>query len=388
MSSIIRRKVIINRIGRLIKYFAAFTTPILFILFIITLYFFLEYDVFSFEDVVDTIWFTIVTMTTTGYGDIVPKTFWGRVIAVGFMFIGIIVVSFFTGAVSSFLVSSKLLNRKEIKRLSKMKNHTLILGYKEDLHLLIKDILTYESKLSPSDIVLVNNIDNSKTKIMLSSNGLADVGYIDGDYSDENVLIGASVKKAKKAIVLADGSSSNDAESIDAKTVVVVMMLKSLNPDIYICAEALTEKYKNHLNNFKCDEVIYGSQYTRFMFSTSVSYAGITKVIDKLLNRSKGSILMLDHLDNAFIGEKFETVFEEYKERTGKIVIGVIENIGDEHKLKEEAIAEARKTSDIDDLLQKLKDARSIEKNHAIINPHGDYILKKYSALVVINQYI
>jgi len=340
---------------------------------------------FSAADLIKTAWFSIVTMTTTGYGDIVPKTSWGRLIAVVFMLVGIVSASLFTAAVSSFLVNENIFNKRDQRRLKKMKNHTMILGYKEDLDLLIKDILIYEGNLKTYDIVVVNDIDKAKIKEALLAIDIDGINYVDGDQSDEATLLKAGVNKAKKAIVISDPLSSKDAESIDAKTAVVVMMLRALNPNLYICAEVLTFKYKNHLENFKCDEVIHGSQYTRFLLASAVSYAGITSVVDKLLDRGGNALLTLEVAGKDTVGHSFNDVCSSYREKSGKIIIGVVENMGAEMLLKKEAIAEAQKTPNLGELVKNLKEARELEKNKAIINPVGNYIIKKHSAIIAIN---
>lgn len=56
----------------------------------------------------DGLWWAAVTMTTVGYGDKVPKTKFGRVIAIAWMFIGIIMVSLFTADASSIFTTVKL----------------------------------------------------------------------------------------------------------------------------------------------------------------------------------------------------------------------------------------------------------------------------------------
>ncbi len=366
------------------KYFTFFLTVIFFSSSIFA-YILAEKIDFSVTDLLQTLWFSIVTMTTTGYGDIVPKTYWGKAIAVLFMLVGIVSASLFTAAVSSFLVNENIFNKRDQRRLKKMKNHTMILGYKEDLGLLIKDILIYENNLKSYDIVLINNLDKTKIKQDLLANDIDGLNYVDGDQSDEITLIKAGVRRAKKAIVISNPLSSTDAESIDAKTAVVVMMLHSLNPNLYICAEVLTFKYKSHLKNFKCDEVIHGSQYTRFLLASAASYAGITNVVDKLFDRGDDALLTLEVVTKDIIGHSFSEVCLKYREKTGKIVIGVVENMGAEMLLKKQAIAEAQKTPDLGELVKNLKEARELEKNKAIINPVGNYIIKKHSAIIAIN---
>jgi voltage-gated potassium channel len=49
----------------------------------------------------DAIWWSIVTVTTVGYGDLYPVTAYGRTVAVGIMFIGILTLAVITAHVSS-----------------------------------------------------------------------------------------------------------------------------------------------------------------------------------------------------------------------------------------------------------------------------------------------
>jgi ABC-type amino acid transport substrate-binding protein len=53
-------------------------------------------------------WWAAVTMTTVGYGDKAPVTFGGRVVALIWMFAGIIMISGFTAAITTALTVSQL----------------------------------------------------------------------------------------------------------------------------------------------------------------------------------------------------------------------------------------------------------------------------------------
>lgn len=53
-------------------------------------------------------WWAAVTMTTVGYGDKAPITLWGRIIALVWMFAGIIIISSFTAAIATSLTVGQL----------------------------------------------------------------------------------------------------------------------------------------------------------------------------------------------------------------------------------------------------------------------------------------
>jgi len=56
----------------------------------------------------DAFWWSAVTMTTVGYGDRIPQTIAGRIVAMVWMFSGIILISSFTATISSVLTVSQL----------------------------------------------------------------------------------------------------------------------------------------------------------------------------------------------------------------------------------------------------------------------------------------
>jgi polar amino acid transport system substrate-binding protein len=67
-----------------------------------------HFDTRPSHGIADGVWFAVVTMTTTGYGDKVPVTPWGRVIAMTWMFASIFLVALFSASLASSFVVHRL----------------------------------------------------------------------------------------------------------------------------------------------------------------------------------------------------------------------------------------------------------------------------------------
>lgn len=340
----------------------------------------------GFKNPMDGLYWAIVTITTTGYGDQIPRTIWGRLISILAMIFGVVVVSVATGRISSFLVDQKLQENRGVKDLTYLKDHILICGFKSDLKYLINDILYFERGTTLSDIVLINGIGQEKMSYLLSDEALKGIHYLHGDTSDETVLGRANVKEATKALVLTETREGDDTEAIDARVLVTVLMIRSLNPDIYICAEVLTVKYKTYLEHMHCDEVVLSEEYTRFLLANATVFSGITKVVSKLLNNDEGDTLKMEPLPDHLINHSFSEIVETYKANRHAIVIGVVENMGIEREFKQNALSEAQKTPDISKLVKNLKGIHVMERNKTLINPDGSYIVQKNSGLILISR--
>lgn len=59
----------------------------------------------------DGFWFSAVTMTTTGYGDMAPRTWAGRMVGLVWMFTALLITSTFTGMIASALTAERLEQR-------------------------------------------------------------------------------------------------------------------------------------------------------------------------------------------------------------------------------------------------------------------------------------
>lgn len=71
----------------------------------------LGFSIIENKSFLDGLWWSFVTVTTVGYGDMSPKTGGGKVLASIIMLIGIGVIGMLTGTISTFFINKKVSNR-------------------------------------------------------------------------------------------------------------------------------------------------------------------------------------------------------------------------------------------------------------------------------------
>jgi voltage-gated potassium channel len=59
------------------------------------------------DEPLDALWWGVTTLTTVGYGDVIPVTLEGRLAAGGLMLIGITLFAAITGTITSALIASR-----------------------------------------------------------------------------------------------------------------------------------------------------------------------------------------------------------------------------------------------------------------------------------------
>ncbi len=65
------------------------------------------------KTMLDAVWWTAATVTTVGYGDVVPVTDLGRIIGVVFMFVGISILGIFISTIGASLIRTRLIHGKQ-----------------------------------------------------------------------------------------------------------------------------------------------------------------------------------------------------------------------------------------------------------------------------------
>ena len=191
--------------------------------------------------ILDSLYVTAQTVTTVGFGDLTPRTVWGRAFATVFMLVGVgIVLYALTSAVQSIVQSEMVATfgrRRLSRKMSKLRNHFIICGAGRVGSHLIRS-------LQGSEETFIVIESNAQKVSQLHDFGIA---VLVRDATLEESLIEAGVENAKGlAACLPD----------DADNVYVVLTARDLNPEIHIVARAAEEQAEAKLIRAGANRVV------------------------------------------------------------------------------------------------------------------------------------
>ncbi len=336
-----------------------------------------------FKTIWDTVWWTIVTVTTVGYGDKYPITVGGKIVGIMMMVMGVATVGIVTGRIASFLVDKQIKARGGLIVLEKKKGHFIICGWKAELENILENILRSNPRLKSSDIVLINDADPQQVDHLRSIPEFKYINYLKGDYIDEKVLQRANVKNANTVLVLADADRRFSQQEVDSRTVMAVITIDAMNKNIYTCAEIIDEKFEKYLRLANCDEIILTRELNKVLIANAASASGISHITSRLLNPEEKGLDTIN-FPGRFVGKSFKDLQLYFKEVSEAIVIGLLENTGKIYDRKREALAEAQKTPDISKLVENLQRVKKITPNYPVLNPGDEYTIKNNSRAIVV----
>ncbi|HEO64700.1 MAG TPA: potassium channel protein, partial [Spirochaetes bacterium] len=154
----------------------------------------------SINNIYDSFWWSIVTFTTVGYGDIYPVTAGGKVVAIFAMIFGIGFVGTFMASIASIMIQARTKELRGMKKLS-LKDHLIICGYNKQK--VERFIMEFRSDVQFQDIPIVIVSDSIEYHPLQD---MPHVHFIQGETTDEATLQKACIKYASKVIVIAESN--------------------------------------------------------------------------------------------------------------------------------------------------------------------------------------
>jgi len=262
--------------------------PILVITAVIT-YGTIGYMVIEDWTILDSLYMTVITLTTVGYGEVHSLSDSGRFFSIVLMISGIGSMFYALGVGARVLLEGELryiLGRKRLsKKIENLKDHYIVCGFGRMGSIICRELMHNKAPfvVIEGDPEIVSSMD-------------ADILSLQGDATQDSVLKEAGIERAKGLIsVLAS----------DANNLYVVLSARGLNANLRIVARASEEGAEQKLMRAGADNVV------------SPYFTGGMRIAHTLLKPA-----VVDFIEFATRSGNLELQMEEVKVSAGSKIAG------------------------------------------------------------------
>ncbi|WP_144895240.1 TrkA family potassium uptake protein [Lutibacter sp. Hel_I_33_5] len=305
----------------------------LFLLFFILTIGVCGYMYLSGDTFVNSLYMTVITITTVGFGEIHPLSPEEKIFTIFLILTSISIFGYTISSFTEYIVSGQLIKQLKLQRvqktIEKLEGHTIVCGYGRNGKQAILKLKNYQK-----DFVIVE-----KNKELIENLEENKVLHIDGDATTDEALLRAGILKAENLIT---------ALPSDADNLFVVLTAKQLNPNCKIISRASKETSYNKLKIAGANNVIMPDKLGGAHMASLVATPDIIEFVDQL-TISGETTTNLEEIDVNNLPEKYlgKTILDlDLRKKTGCTVIG-FKNAENEYIINPEASVKLVKDSNL-----------------------------------------
>ena len=221
---------------------------------------------------IDALYYATVSLTTTGYGDIVPATQEARLITTLVVTpVRIIFLVLLVGTTLQLLTDRYKFLRRRNKWQKELGGHTIICGF----GIKGRSALKYLRKHDPDAVVVA--IDEDEEALDAAND--EGVGGVLGSSLETDDLKASGVESAAKVIVALDS---------DDDTLVTVLRIRELNKSVHLVASCREQKNEELLYNSDATEVIVSSSSAGRILGMAAQTPDAARIVNDLLTFGDG----------------------------------------------------------------------------------------------------
>jgi voltage-gated potassium channel len=219
------------------------------------------------------VYYATVTMSTTGYGDIVPVSDTARLVNTAVITpLRVIFLVILVGTTLEVLTERTRRNWRNARWRSKMTGHAVVVGYGTKGRSVIATLR--DSGIPVASIVVIDLV----AAVVAEANA-AGLAAVAGDATRRTVLAQAEVGRAAQVVI---------AVNRDDTAVLVALTARELNPGALIAAAVRERENEPLLRQSGADQVVVSSDAAGQLLGISTIRPSAARVMADLLNRGHG----------------------------------------------------------------------------------------------------
>jgi len=233
---------------------------------------------------IDSLFMTIITLTTVGYGEIHPLSSTGRLFTIVLIALGVGFVAYTLGSLTHWIVESQMrqiLGRRRLqKQIERLEGHYIICGFGRMGTTICSDLAA-----NAVPFVVIEKDDEVIEK-EIPQNFL----YLQGDSTDDDMLLAAGIRRAKGLVAVA---------ASDVDNVYITLTARQLNPELFILSRAADETAERKLKQAGASRVISPYQIGARRMVLAVLRPAVIDFLDAAMNETDFDLQMEEHLVGA-----------------------------------------------------------------------------------------
>jgi TrkA-N domain./Ion channel. len=261
----------------------------------------------------DGLWWAIITASTVGYGDYVPTTVPGKLVASCLVFAGAGFATTFFATLARTAVKKQSALEKGIMTM-RLKKHWIVIGWNERS----KELIGSLSTLRPGQIILLIDTNLDRNPFTLEKN----LYFLKGSPFSEETLKKASAGEAEGVLITADAKKSE--LSADMQTILTIVAIRGHAPNVQLVAEILTEGQIINAKRAGADRIIPANKIlSRVMVNEVFDSRGTSPPVS--LTQFWDETILIHEDAGPFAGRPFRDAVQAFLP-DGKILIGFQRN--------------------------------------------------------------
>jgi len=258
---------------------------------------------------IDALYMTVITVSTVGFRELHPFNETEKLFTIFLILTSLGVLGYVVSVISEYIANNKLVEelklKKVEKKIKKLANHTIVCGYGRNGKQAVSKLSHYKK----SCVVIENNEETLQELRDL------DILYIQGDATNDQILVKAGIDRANSLITVL----SNDADNL-----FVVISARQLKKDLVIISRASDDSSSKKLKIAGADRVIIPNKLGGQHMASLVVTPDLVEFIDNLSIEGHSTTnleeIMVEQLPKEYLNSSIGEL--DLRKKTGCTVVG------------------------------------------------------------------